>query len=442
MTPADGSAAAVSIRGRLSTAVLKVAFGWGLAASLAAWLAVRHEVREVLDDALISASGLIAAQVEIRPGELAPTPVASGSDRFIWQVVASDGHVMLHSTRAPARALIEPAYVGLATAPGGWRVHGSPLGGGRVLYVAQSRRERIEALGEVAAGTAAATLAVGVIATMTLRQRTRRELQPLQDFSEQVRQHDPLGERNDLGDPRPLPPVDREELRPMRDAIDGLGRRLAERVRHERAFAAHAAHALRTPLAGMDAQLAVALRECPPGAGGDAQRLRLQRMREATARLGRVVGALLTLFRSGAGDPARQPVDLAAVVAHMPMPGLQVEVAPRPADLPAPEADPDLLAAALVNLLDNAVRHGATRVTVRQPAGGAIELEDDGPGIAPEAMQALQHALDTDDHRQRTGLGLMLADRVARAHGGRLRLAAGDGGGLRVTLTLGREGRA
>ena len=85
MTPADGSAAAVSIRSRLSTAVLKVAFGWGLAASLAAWLAVRHEVREVLDDALISASGLIAAQVEIRPGELAPTPVASGSDRFIFR---------------------------------------------------------------------------------------------------------------------------------------------------------------------------------------------------------------------------------------------------------------------------------------------------------------------------------------------------------------------
>ena len=77
---------------------------------------------------------------------------------------------------------------------------------------------------------------------------------------------------------------------------------------HERAFTAHAAHALRTPLAGMDAQLAVALREAPL-----ALQPRLQRVREASGRLQRVLAALLTLFRS---DLAlhRAPLDLPALI--------------------------------------------------------------------------------------------------------------------------------
>ena len=50
----------------------------------------------------------------------------------------------------------------------------------------------------------------------------------------------------------------------MVNAISGLGDRLASHVAHDDAFAAHAAHALRTPLAGMDAQLAVAIRQCDP----------------------------------------------------------------------------------------------------------------------------------------------------------------------------------
>ncbi|MBK9362956.1 MAG: hypothetical protein IPM99_18555 [Rubrivivax sp.] len=50
----------------------------------------------------------------------------------------------------------------------------------------------------------------------------------------------------------------------MHDAIEALGERLARRVANERAFGAHSAHALRTPLAGIDLQLAVAEREAPP----------------------------------------------------------------------------------------------------------------------------------------------------------------------------------
>jgi signal transduction histidine kinase len=228
-----------------------------------------------------------------------------------------------------------------------------------------------------------------------------------------------------------LPPVTREEFRPIRDAIDDLGARLAVRVRNERAFTAHAAHALRTPLAGMDAQLAVALREC-----AREQQPRLQRVREAAGRFARVVSALLTLFRSGA-ELHRQPIEVAALLARMPVEGLEVRVADAERAWRV-HADPDLLAAALANLFDNALRHGARCVVVEGMAGvgDGLRLSDDGPGIDDVHRQALQSALDREDYTALTGLGFILSDLVARAHGGRLWLGRAASGGLCVEMTF------
>jgi two-component system sensor histidine kinase TctE len=202
--------------------------------------------------------------------------------------------------------------------------------------------------------------------------------------------------------------------------------RLDLRMATERAFSAHAAHALRTPLAGIDAQLAVALRECPPPLGA-----RLQRVRDAAARLQGVVAALLGLFRTS-GPTIRAPVDVVRLLARLPVAGLQVQVHADTTVL----ADADLLAAALVNLLDNALRHGAEQVTVQTTAAGGLRLDDDGPGVPAQRRQQLQAALDAQAYDGVTGLGLMLADRVARAHGGRLWLPATDQG-FAVELHLG-----
>lgn len=434
------AAAAQSIGARLSSALLWIAVTWGLLAALAVWLVVEHEVDELLDDALIASAGLIsgllpdaATQDAVLQQAAATVSLAPGSSRFSWQVVDRGEHVVIRSSRAPAEPLLPRHREGLSHSPEGWRVYGLALGReGRILYVAQSREERLEALGDVTLGTLVAALLVGVGGATALRRRARRELLPLDQLSAQVQHHDPM----DSG--TALPPAERVELQPIRDAIDELGRRLAQRIRQERAVVAHAAHALRTPLAGMDAQLAVALRECPPEATGTHQRL--QRTREAAARLSRVVTALLTLFRSGV-DIERRPVDAADLLADIPMPGLRLDFAPaftaegpaRAAPLPA---DADLLTAALANLLDNAVRHGARQVSV-EPVDGGLRLVDDGPGIDPVRLQALQQALDTQAYEGRTGLGLMLADLVARAHGGRLRLGPSPyGSGLAVTLTL------
>jgi signal transduction histidine kinase len=289
------------------------------------------------------------------------------------------------------------------------------------LYVAQARAERSEAQFEVALSSMLAALGIGLLGYLGLRAQLSHELAPLQRLSDRVDRHEPLAPTATLG------AAERAEFQSVYSAIDRLGQRLARRLAHERAFAAHAAHALRTPLAGIDAQLAVCLRESP------AQlQPRLQRVRDAAGRLQRVVAALLALFRSDA-ELVRRPVDLELLLGQWSPERVQVQL--RAAQ--TLHADADLLAAALMNLLDNAQRHGATRVVVSTPSAQTLRLEDNGPGMADDQRRALATALAEQDYDRVPGLGLALADLVARAHGGRLQLPEAAGGGFTVELLLG-----
>lgn len=95
------------------------------------------------------------------------------------------------------------------------------------------------------------------------------------------------------------------------------------------------------------------------------------------------------------------------------------------------------------NLVENALRHGggtAEITTGSSRAGAYIEVLDRGPGIpASEAEHMLQPFTRLDSARGSgpgTGLGLAIVDRIARTHGGGVRLLAREGGGLRVRVEL------
>ena len=437
-----------SIATRLSRALL----GWSLICAVAVsgmvWIGVREEVVELLDDTLrASAEALVGPLAQsLRSGASADTsaPVPADkngarsmlpppSGRFAWQVVrhGADGvaQQLLASEGAPAQPLRATPTAGFSDSAR-WRVFGAPMGqGGQILYVAQTMDERREAQLEVALSGALATLAVALLAHLWLRARLRHELAPLQALADRLARHEPLDAGSTLGD------ADRDELQPVHQAIDTLARRLRQRIDRERAFTGHAAHALRTPLAGIDAQLAVALREAPA-----ALQPRLQRVRSAAGRLQRVVTAVLAMFRSGV-EPARVAIDLAALVARLPVPGLLIEVeATQPV-----QADPDLVTAALLNLFDNALRHGASALSMSTPGPDVLLLHDDGPGVAADRRAALQAALDAPGDAGADGsivglglglgLGLQLAALVARAHGGRIDLpAVTQGFAVRISL--------
>ena len=415
-----------SIRARLSNALLLWAVLWGLGVALAVGYAAQREVDELLDETLQSTATLVSSALnlayrEAGPGvEALPPMQASDEGEFAWQLVASNSTVLQRSANAPARALWPLATAGFSTT-GDWRVFGSALGSeGRMLYVAHTLRERLDSRVEAALSAALAALSIGLLAHWWLRARVRHELRPLERLTAKLAHHDPLNHAQALG------AAERAELVPVHAAIDDLGQRLARRMAHERAFSAHAAHALRTPLAGMDAQLAVALREATP-----AVQQRLQRVREASSRLQRVVQSLLDLFRVGA-DVRRAPVDLKALLAHLPIDGLEVTVQSNG----RLNADADLLAAALANLLDNAKRYGARHVVVSVPSPDTVRVADDGPGATPERLRTLNESIRSQRYDSASGLGLMLADLVARSHGGSLSLPDSSQGFV-VELALG-----
>ena len=139
--------------------------------------------------------------------------------------------------------------------------------------------------------------------------------------------------------------------------------------------------------------------------------------------------ALLTMFRSGS-EPQRQLIDVAELLPTQAFGELQIDVE---ADLPV-SVDPDLLAAVLFNLLDNAQRHQARQVqlVVTQADGmNRLRLQDDGEGCLPERLQLIREALARQDYGadgSSKGLGLVLADLVVRAHGGHMTLPAVEPG--------------
>ncbi len=421
---------APSIRKGLSRVVIQVSLAWSVAVFGVVWFTVHHKLDDVLDGTLQESAeilyGLLKANAEHLPiGSGGSLPAPPHHERMVWQLASNDQRVVWRSHSAPAQPLAAAHRERWSADSPDWHVYGIPFDdGGTMLYVAQPHGERRKAQLEAALVTACGALLVGLACAVWLRRRAGRELRPLTDLSEQVARYHPL-------EPGSSPPMaTREELRPVRDAIVHLGDRLAQNVTSERAFSANAAHALRTPLAGLGAQLAMLQRESP----ADVQP-RIQRAREASDRLSRVVTALLSLFRSG-GEIKPRPITLAAFVQDLPLPGLAIKVS-GDADV---QADPDLLAAALINLLDNSVRYGATQAQVsfrRDGDATVIQLVDNGPGVDEATRKRIGAALATQHYEQDMGLGLMLADRVARAHGGQLVLVPveqGFGAELRLAL--------
>jgi signal transduction histidine kinase len=208
------------------------------------------------------------------------------------------------------------------------------------------------------------------------------------------------------------------------------------------------AHDLRTPLSRMRSRIEVALLANPDRT--EARALLEQTLCDADAMI-QSFNALLSIARAEAGSEraAFEPVDLSEVCRDL-------------ADLYGPLAEekgltftsacpPDLtlqgnrhlLAQALANLLDNAIKYtpAGGRVTLSGSPGPVITVADTGPGI-PEAERGrvLERfvRLDGDRSTPGNGLGLSLVSAVAKLHGATLRLEDNHPG-LRVSLALSSE---
>jgi two-component system OmpR family sensor kinase len=174
-------------------------------------------------------------------------------------------------------------------------------------------------------------------------------------------------------------------------------------------------------VAGVTAQVELLLKRAP-----EELRPKLQLVLEAMRRLAGVIEALLTMARSGRAPRMREFRASALVTAAL---ARRIAVDSSQLQEIDVRGDPDLLAVAVANLVDNAVRHGASHVALKAGREGSaqwIDVIDDGPGIPVERLAILRSALATFDASglvdEALGLGLTLAAMVARAHGGTIEL--------------------
>lgn len=264
--------------------------------------------------------------------------------------------------------------------------------------------------------------------------------------------------------PRDLSPIDGEhapaEVRPLVLALNRLFGLVNAQSEAQRRFVADAAHQLRTPLAGLQSQVEAWAQASRSATAGDSIALpveQVRRLRDATRRTSQLANQLLALSRADAASADTQPlqqVDLRELSENILALYLD-QAADKQIDLGL-EALPALarghawlLRELLINLVDNAIKYtpcgGSVTLRCGQSlsASGAreawLEVEDDGPGIpAHEIDKALQRFYRVPGTAgEGNGLGLAIADEIARTHHTQLNLRPGaHGRGLCIRVRL------
>jgi signal transduction histidine kinase len=238
------------------------------------------------------------------------------------------------------------------------------------------------------------------------------------------------------------------EERSLARSFNDMTDRIRDMLGRQQAFVADASHQLRTPLAALRLRLEEA---AAAGVSPQAER-ELEAGEREIDRIAQLVDELLVLSSAGEPDAAAEPIDLAraAAAAHHrwePLArgqGRHVVLA-QPVDAAIASAARADIDRALDALIENALRYAPEGSTVTLRASGeAIEVLDEGPGIAPDEAEAVFERFHRGSAGRRTpggtGLGLTIARTLARRWAGEVTLANhGDGsGGARAVLRLPR----
>ncbi|GAB3636969.1 hypothetical protein GCM10027422_25590 [Hymenobacter arcticus] len=371
-----------------------------------------------------------SAQFPGGAGPALPPPKAPGRPLGPRRVVAVG-----RAAAPPGPGAAEAAATGQLTL---WLAHpAAPLN----QAVARVRRTLLLGLlGSLMLAGALAPLVAGVV------------LRPLRRMAAQARR---IQQAQDI---RPLPvPATGDEVQELAETLNQLLARLSEQATAQANFLAAAAHELRTPLATLQTGLDVSGRDPALPA---ATRAALAGHDAELARLGRLVDDFLLVGRLGAGaaPPVRRQLlaldELVLTLADRELPRfraagrlLTIEL-PEEADAASLSADTDAdqLTTILLNLLDNARKHGApgTPVVLRlraAAAGWGPTVEVANTLAAPLGSRLAQLTTawyQADPLAPGTGLGLWIAGRLAQGLGLSLRLTE-TGAQLAALVGFGKQ---
>jgi len=251
-----------------------------------------------------------------------------------------------------------------------------------------------------------------------------------------------------------IPEQGPDELRNLSKSLNHLAEKLQDQLKERQTLLANVAHELARPLAGLELGIESlrkgALQE-DPGLADDL----LVSMRQTISRFEALIDDI-TL----AAYPQSKPIELNRealsiepilrgaitrywTVARSRDINFEVHVEP---DLPELSADDKRLNQILGNLMDNAIKFSAQGKTIRLSAEKVedhkirIQIHDGGAGVSPDDYERIFEPFYQGDTgrriKQGMGLGLAIAQQLARAHGGELELKNHPNGGGLAILTL------
>jgi len=314
-----------------------------------------------------------------------------------------------------------------------------PLPGGYRMLVGHDVQERQDVKSLMMRGLIAAvllTLLLGLGGGFWMGRRILAQAGAISAVATQIM-------RGDLSQRLPVREAD-DELNTLSREINGMLDKIEQLTLGMRTVLDSAAHDLRTPLNRLQATAESAMGQFEVSSPG---RRVLERVTSEVDHMRSTLDALLRIALAETGTVAREPVDLSELVNSM------VELYAPVGEERGIKIDSEveagaqiqgsrqLLAQALANLLDNAIKYtqdgGHIRVQLRNSMGGSeVIVADNGPGIPADKREVvLGRRVRLDEARKfpGSGLGLSLVAAVTKLHGAKLLLEDAEPG-LRVSL--------
>jgi two-component system sensor histidine kinase TctE len=448
-----------SLRKSLLLWVLIPLLGLLALATAGAFYVADKSATDAFDNALLDPIQALSQHIQINNGrpQITLTPESLRSlftdayDSVYYQVVLPDGKYVLGNLSLPAPPRLgEKARFYYASLNGrdirvaAMALHLDGSDNVVIVQIAETLIKRDRNLYETLLIMITPALVITLAAVLLVSYGISRGLVPLLKLQDEIH-------ARSLNDLRPVPLLHvPAEVRPVVLALNSLLANLAAAIEGQQRFLANAAHQLRTPLAGLQTQVELALRIDMPAEVHEI----FVRLLDATQRATHLANQLLTLAKAEPGARAltqMQPVNLANLIE--PLIGLALVQAQAKRidlgfELSATQLVGDnlLLTELITNLIDNAIRYTRENgyITVRcyqLPAGAVLEVEDNGIGI-PEALRTrvLERFYRVDGSPGNgCGLGLSIVDEIAKLHGASLDITTPEQGrGTRMIVRFGK----
>ena len=373
-----------------------------------------------------------------------PVDLRTSNDIFVevfdqrWSLVYSTG-VVGGVAPTPSQGLRMAATPAAFGTEGGFRLYALQFSTGFVV-TGQSTRVPQSSLSGVVGFLIISSIPTLIAALIGSWLVAGRALKPLKDVAGAA---DGIGRTRDFG--RRLPGRrSRDEVALLSTSFNRMLDQLQDAFDSQRRFVADASHELRTPLTTIQGNAGLLARG--PAVSDEVRRAAAGDITAETGRMTRLVDRMLTLARADSGmNLELGAVELGAVVAEVCRQAQTVHSDRRLecAAIDAPIAgDEDAIRQLMWILLDNALRHSHSRVSVTLSLEGGwarLVVADDGPGIAPQDRERVfERFYQADPARtaQGAGLGLSIARWIVEQHRGRILAGESAGGGAAMYVDL------